>query len=77
MKNIMIVSLMLGSVGCSSLEYADPAPLANEEAFKIRANMVEEIDAVYCKLTGISRYYENETHFNFVCKDGSPFRVPK
>lgn len=42
-----------------------------------RTEIIQGLDSAYCSMGGFAKFNESSRYYNFACKDGSTFRVPK
>lgn len=74
---LLAMSLTAFLAACSNTEYAESMPNPKEDVVESRMDIVQNLDAVYCKQKGFSAFNESTKYYTFSCKDGAPFRIPK
>ena len=79
MRKVFILTLFSSFlIGCSSkLEVAESMANPDVRVVDNRTEIIQGLDAAYCNMSGFAKFNESSRYYNFACKDGSTFRVPK
>lgn len=79
MKKFITLSFLSLILSACSSQPDVAESMANPDVRVIdnRTEIIQGLDAAYCSMGGFAKFNESSRYYNFACKDGSTFRVPK